>query len=201
MSRCKSINNALHQVSLSKWIEENEIFSSYPTKKSLLSIQSSLQSTTSKLQTTSKKTIVSQIPPRLRLTNPPVLKEKKEKKKKQPVKRLFRTVSNLPIRFAWLTWSLTCPSLACGEGEEKKKEKICATKRGARRERARKLRSWRGGFVHKRKSIRQRGWTTGEWRSATLGAFRGRGSGDRKGGPYETFQWELHHNGLVVYIY
>lgn len=56
----------------------------------------------------------------------------------------------------------------------------------------------RGGFVHKRKSIRQRGWTTGEWRSATLGAFRG----DRKGGgPYETFQWEPRHNGSVVYIY
>lgn len=36
---------------------------------------------TSKLQTTSKKTIVSQIPPRLRLTNPPVLKEKRKKEK------------------------------------------------------------------------------------------------------------------------
>lgn len=129
------------------------------------------------------------------------------KKKKWSVKRLFRTVFNLPVFDSrHPTWSLTRVHLLReGEEREREKEKICATKRGRggrrRRERARKLRSWRGGFVHKRKSIRQRGWTTGEWRSATLGAFRGRGSGDRKGGPYETFQWELHHNGLVVYIY
>lgn len=33
------------------------------------------------------------------------------------------------------------------------------------------------------------------------GLFADVGRGIGKGGPYETFQWELHHNGLVVYIY
>lgn len=39
-------------------------------------------------------------------------------------------MSNLPIRFAWLTWSLTCPSLACGEGEEKKRKKSARQREG-----------------------------------------------------------------------
>lgn len=70
----------------------------------------------------------------------PLSKKKKKKKKKQPAKRCSEPCPTSSFPYS------TCPSLACeGGGREGGKKKICATKRGGRRERARKLPSWGGG--------------------------------------------------------
>ena len=78
--------------------------------------------------------------------------------------------------------------------KQQQKKKISVTKGGAG-DRARKLQSSRGGFVpahtNVNSSVRGGGQRVGEWRSATLGAFRGQGGGGEKGGPYETFQWSF----------
>ena len=81
-------------------------------------------------------------------------------------------------------------------GDETAMEEKNLRDKGRERETERENCKVRGAALCRRTNVnssRSRGWTqrVGEWRSATLGAFRGQGGGDEEGGPYETFQWSF----------